>query len=127
MKKLNRRQHDAQIRGYKAHCVVIDARQMGQKFCVAGKTVATQEKRALIYRRRGDRIDAAGSTQLDRGFDVAGGRLAGGARFNSRFDKTPNVVEVKNDGLSEVSGEPFSAPHNVVAASQVKRAGRVRQ
>jgi len=62
-----------------------------------------------------------------RSFDIAGGCLASRARFNSRFDKSPDVVEVKNDGFSEMSGEPFSAPHNVVAALQVERARCVRQ
>jgi hypothetical protein len=94
---------------------------------VTGKTVASQKQSALIDWRRGNGVDAAGSTQFDRCFDIAGGGAAGGARFDSGLDVSADVVEVKNYRLGDVIGKALVAADDCIATLQIQRSRVVRQ
>src|SRR6266849_4359354 len=124
---MSRNQNDAQVRGHKAHRIVFRARQMGQKLSVSGKAVAAEKKRPLIYRRRGDRIDASRRAQLDRSFDITGSGLSGRARFNARLDVSINIVEMKNQRVSDLITKAFAPAYDLVSTLQVERSRVMRQ
>src|ERR1700682_4408571 len=100
---------------------------MSKEFSVTGITVAPQEKRAFVYRRCGNRIDASRSAQFDSGLNVTRSCFSRGARFNSWFDKTTYVIEMKDDRLNEICGEGFTVTDNVVTGLQIQGARGVSQ
>src|SRR5258706_14774552 len=98
-RQMSRQEDCAQIARHQSHSVLLGTGEMGEEFGVPGKTVAAEEKRAFIYRRRGNRIDAAGGAEFHGRFDVTGSCFACGAGFNSRFNIATHVVEVKDDWI----------------------------
>src|SRR5712692_10854583 len=124
---MSRNQNDAQVRGHKAHRIVFRARQVGQKLSVSGKAVSAEKQRALIYRRRRDRIDASRRAQFDRGFDIAGGGLSGRARFNARLDVSVDIIEMKNHRVPDSIRKALAPAYDLVSTLQVERSRVMRQ
>jgi hypothetical protein len=94
---------------------------------VAGKTITTEEKRALVDRRRRDRIDTARRAQLDCRFDVTARSFASGARFDTGFDKAADVVEMIDDGFGKRVRKLFVDANDVVARLKIESTCRVGQ
>src|SRR5205814_10356391 len=88
--------------------------------------VTTEKQRTLIDGRSGNGVDAAGGTQLHRRFDVTAGSFAGGARFDSRFDETTDVVEMINDGFG-MFRKGLVCANDVVAGLEIECARGVSE
>src|SRR5882724_11903114 len=110
-----RNQNYSQIFGHKGHCIFFAAGEMRQEFRMTWKTVAAEKKRALVYRRSGNRVDATGSTQLNGCFYVAGCGSARRAGFNARLDKTVNIVEMIDYRLGQSLRNRFTLANDVIA------------
>src|SRR5688572_26123781 len=100
---------------------------MRQKFGVTGKAVATEKQRALVYGCGRDRIYTSGSAKLNGCLDVSAGSLSGSCRFYSWFDKSIDVIEVKDCRLEEVFRKSFPFSNDVVTALKIKFACSVCQ
>ena len=104
-RNVRRQQNDAQVRGDKRHRILLGAGEMSEKLRVTGKTVTAEKQCALINRRRRDRIDASGRTQLHRRFDVTSRSFSRRARLDAGLDEATDVVEMIDDGFGELFGK----------------------
>src|SRR5688572_32644868 len=93
---------------------------MGEKFRVSGKAISSQEKRSFIDRRGRNGVNATGSTQLHRRFDVTTSGLSSRTRFNPGLDKTTNIIQVKDYRLGKLVGNWLSLPNDVVAGLKIE-------
>src|SRR5881628_1074664 len=106
-------ENDAKVRGDKAHRVIINARQVGEKLGVAGKAVTAQEERALVDWRRGNRVDLSRGAKFHRRLDVPGGSFARSPRLDARFDVALNVIQMEDQGCANLSGQTLVAANDL--------------
>src|SRR5947207_7240532 len=82
---------------------------------------------AFVNRCSREHMNATGSTEFGRGLDVTRGGPASRAGLNSRFDIAVDVVEMVNEGMTEVVRQRFATTNYFVTALQVKRTRIVRE
>src|SRR6185369_6860450 len=100
---------------------------MSKKLRVTRKTITTEKERALIDRRRRDRIDISSRAQLNRCLDVTSRRFTSSARLNAWFNEAVDIVEMVNDGFGELIRKRLSNANDVVTGLQIESACRVGQ